>query len=131
MLNTRLKSYRQEKLKRKLSVDTQLLNAAQEDLEIKKRLIEKIDNMDKQQANHMNRLTSNMEQLTGSIVEGFAMLRQVMLTPCGMPPQFTTPQTGHQDMYNRMPHRQPMNAENNTNNTHFQYNQSLFPNNSF
>ena len=66
LLDARLKGYRQEKLKRKLSIDSQLLSVAQDEVGIKKRLIEKLDNMDKQQANNMNKLTANMEQLTGS-----------------------------------------------------------------
>ena len=61
LLDARLKGYR-----RKLSIDSQLLSVAQDEVGIKKRLIEKLDNMDKQQANNMNKLTANMEQLTGS-----------------------------------------------------------------
>ncbi|CAB4033892.1 Hypothetical predicted protein, partial [Paramuricea clavata] len=106
LLDARLKGYRQEKLKRKLSIDSQLLSVAQDDVEIKKRLIEKLDNMDKQQANNMSKLTSNMEQLTGSIIEGFAMPRQVMLQPCAMPQQYTAPQPVYLDSYNRMPQHQ-------------------------
>ena len=41
LLNDRLKGYRQEKLKRKLSVDSQLLNIAQEDIEMKKKIFAK------------------------------------------------------------------------------------------
>ena len=84
MLNTRLKGYRQEKLKRKLSVDAQLLNISQEDIKIKKRIITKIEDMDKKHEENMKKMTSNMQKLIGSIVEGFAMLRQVMLQPCAM-----------------------------------------------
>lgn len=125
LLNARLKGYRQEKRKRKLSVDSQLLNIAQEDIEIKKKIFAKIDDMDRQQGDNMKKLTSNMEQLTGSIVEGFAMLRQVMMQPPAMPPQFT-PQTGYQaGMYNRMPSQYPpsQNMENETFDS--QYGQNL------
>ena len=81
LLNNKLRGYRQEKLKRKLSVDSQLLNIAQEDIENKKKIFAKIDDMDKQQADNMKKLSSNMEQLTSSIVDGFAMLRQMMMQP--------------------------------------------------
>ena len=54
LLDARLKGHKQEKLKRKLSIDSQFLSVAQEDVEIKKRLIEKLDNMDKQQAQIWN-----------------------------------------------------------------------------
>lgn len=132
LLNTRLKGYRQEKLKRKLSVDAQLLNIAQEDMEIKKRIITKIEDMDKQQAENMKKMTLNMEQLTGSIVEGFAMLRQVMLQPCAMPPQFAPP-IGYRGIYERMPGQRPPNSPRNMENDMFdnQSTQSQFQHDNF
>lgn len=113
-LNLKLKNYRQDKLKRKLSTDAQLLNVVQEDLAIKKRLLDKMENMDKQQAAQMSKFSTNMEQLTGSIVEGFAMLRQVMLQPPPMSPQFTTPLAGYNNRWNRPLAAQPLNMENST-----------------
>lgn len=47
-----------------------------------------------------------MEQLTGSIIEGFTMLRQVMLQPYGMPQQYTAPQPVYLDPYNRVAQHQ-------------------------
>ena len=76
LLNSQLKNYRQWGLKRKLSTDdAQLLQVVQKDVAIKQRLLEKMEDMDRQQSLQMNKFTTNMEQLTGSIVEGFAMLR--------------------------------------------------------
>ena len=130
LLNTRLKGYRPEKLKKKLSVDAQLLNIAQEDMEIKK--ITKIEDMDKQQAENMKKMTLNMEQLSISIVEGFAMLCQVMLQPCAMPPQFAPP-IGYQGMYERMPGQRPPNSPRNIENDTFdnQFTQSQFQHDNF
>jgi len=45
-LDGKLRNYKHEKMKRKLPVDTQLLNCAQEELAIKKRLLEQVDKMD-------------------------------------------------------------------------------------
>ena len=53
LLNAKLKEYKGEKLKRKLPVDNQLLNVSQEELKIKKQLLERMDNMDKAHLNHM------------------------------------------------------------------------------
>ena len=137
LLDARLKGHKQEKLKRKLSIDSQFLSVAQEDVEIKKRLIKKLDYMDKQQAHNMNKLTSNMEQLTGSIIEGFAMLRQVMLQPCGMPQQCTAQQPVYLDPYNRVAQHQqsatqpPRSTAADTGNGDFQFARSLFPNEGF
>ena len=69
---------------------------------MKKRIITKIDDMDKQQAEKMKKMTTNMEQLTSSIVEGFTVVRQVMLQPFAMPLQFSPP-IAYQGMYERMP----------------------------
>ena len=72
MLNAKLKNYKQDRLKRTLSqsVDSQLLNCAQQDIEIKKRII---DQMDKEYSTNMKSLSSNMEKLTNSIADGFLL----------------------------------------------------------
>lgn len=41
LLNARLKGHKDQKLKRKLPVGVQLLNVSQEELQVKKQLIEK------------------------------------------------------------------------------------------
>lgn len=71
-----------------------LLNLAQEEIEIKQ-LLGKMNSMDKEYSDHIGRLTTSMERLTGSIPEGFTMLRQMMLQSSTMPPyappHFPTP----------------------------------------
>lgn len=131
LLNNRLKSYRQDKLKRKLSVDAQLLNIAKEDMEMKKRIFSKMDDIDRQQGENMKRLTSNMEQLTGSIVEGFAMLRQVMQQPPAMSSQFVPPVHYQSGIYNRMPNHYQTNRirENETFNNDYEQNLHFQPDN--
>ena len=47
LLDNQLKNYKQEKMKRKLPVDSQMLCCAQEELKIKRRLVEQMDKMDK------------------------------------------------------------------------------------
>ena len=49
-IDDKLKNYKQEKLKRKLPVDTQLLGCAQEELKIKRQLVEQMDKMDQRYA---------------------------------------------------------------------------------
>ena len=132
LLNAKLKGYKKEKLKRKLSVESQLLSVTQEEFKIKKQLLDRMDSMDKEYSNHMNKMTSNMEKLTGSIADGFAMLRQVMLQPYGMPQQYPQTQAGYPNMYpvHSTPARVPVAPMNTTmpdsNNGHFSYTQSLF-----
>ena len=72
LLDAKLKGYKTGKLKRKLPGESQFLNLAQEELTIKKQLIEKMNAMDNEYSQNMNRLTSNMEKLSSSIADGFA-----------------------------------------------------------
>ena len=126
LLNARLKGHKQEKLKQKLPLDTQLLNVAQEELDIKKQLLERMNNMDTEYSSHMGRLTS-MEKLTGSIGEGFAMMRQIMIQANSMPSHYPAPQASY-GMYNSNNRMTAMHESmgNSSNSGHFSYTQSLF-----
>ena len=77
LLGAQLSNYKQEKLKRKLPVDGQLLNCAKEDLHLKKKQLKKklIDQMDQLHNEDMTKLNTNMENLTNSITSGFALLQ--------------------------------------------------------
>ena len=67
LLDETVKNYRQNKLKRKIPVDQQLLDCAHEELTIKKRLVDHIDRMDQKYAENMDKMSQNMETLTNSI----------------------------------------------------------------
>ena len=77
-LDNRLRSYKHEKMKRKLPVNTQLLSCAQEELAVKKRLLEQVDKMDRRYAENMEKMSQTMEKLTNSIADGFTMLQRMM-----------------------------------------------------
>ena len=68
-------------MERKLSVDAQLLTCAQEDLAIKKKLVEQMDTFEKQYSETMTKRLDNMEKLTNSISEGFSILKHFMIPP--------------------------------------------------
>ncbi len=89
LLDAKLSNFKQEKLKRKLPVDSQLLSCAQEELRIKRKLVDQMDRMEKQYSKNMSRLSTNMEKLTNSIANGFSILQNLV---------------GLQSMY---PHPQP------------------------
>lgn len=88
LLDSKLKNYKQEKLKRKLPVDAQLLSCAQEELSIKRRLMEQMEGMEKQYSENMSRLSTNMEKLTDSISSGFSMLQHML---AGQQPMYPYP----------------------------------------
>ena len=78
-LDNKLKNYKQEKLKRKLPVDTQHLGCVQEELKIKRQLVEQMDQMDQRYAENMEKMSRNMEKFTESIADAFALLKQLMM----------------------------------------------------
>lgn len=78
----------QEKLKHKLPVDVQLLECAKEELQVKKRLVEQMDAVEKEHNEHMKKLSNNMEKLTSSIADGFSLLRSLLAPPQPMYPPY-------------------------------------------
>ena len=44
-------------------------------------MLERMETMDKAYSNSMGRLTTNLEKLTGSISDGFALLQRMMYQP--------------------------------------------------
>lgn len=134
LLDAKLKGHKSEKLKRKLPAETQFLNLAQEELQIKKQIIEKMDALDNVYSQNMSKLTSNMEKLTSSIAsiaDGFAIIsQQFMIQPHGMQLPPHTPQYQSYPMYPRHSsptgrHTVPTNRTE-SNSGHFSYTQSLF-----
>lgn len=77
-IDNKLKNYK-DRLKRKLPVDTQLLNCTQEELQIKKRMLDHMDKIDQRYSQNMERMTQSMEKLSQSIADGFSLMKQFMM----------------------------------------------------
>lgn len=88
LLNSKLAGHKQEKLKRKIPNDNQLLTCAQEELKLKKQMLESMEASDKECSENMNKMFCNIERLTNSIADGFALMRQVMVPQ----PSYAAPQ---------------------------------------
>lgn len=89
-------------MKRKLSIDSQLLSCAQEELALKKKMVEQMDSFEKQYGETMTNLSSNMDKIANSISDGFSILRNLMTPP--QPPNHYY-QSHHQ--YPQMFHQSP------------------------
>ncbi len=76
-----LADHKQKKLKRKLPVDMQMLDCAQEDLKLQKKFIERMELSDQQYTETIGKLSKNMDKLTNSIVDGFAVLKNALYCP--------------------------------------------------
>ena len=79
LLDEKLSNYKQEKLKKRLPADAQLIQNAKEDFDVKRRLLENMKHMDKEHAETMARMSTNMGKLTNSIADGFFLLRGLLL----------------------------------------------------
>ena len=92
LLNEKLATYKQEKLKRKIPTDIQLLECAKEEIKIKCQLLDQMEKVDSDYKENITLLTKNVEKLTDSIAEGFSMFRNVLCARSGMymqPPQLS------------------------------------------
>ena len=131
LLSAQLKGHKSERLKRKLPPESQLLNISQEELQIKKQMLERMDTMDKAYSSSMERLTSNLEKLARSISDGFALLQRMMCQPLNymnMNPQFMMP-SHHPQMYPRAQTLSQSTESRSHHNGQFSYTQALFPDN--
>jgi len=76
-----LKRKKDEKLTKRLSVDAQLLDMAQQEIAIKRRAMEKMEEGEAKHEETMKMLTNNMTALTNVIANGFSMLQGLMYQP--------------------------------------------------
>ena len=87
LINAKLKNHKQEKIKQKFPLDSQkLLSIAQDEMKVKKQLLQKLDCMDQQYFDTMKSLSSNIETLTNCITD----LRSVFKTSM-IPQPYTSP----------------------------------------
>ena len=76
LLDNKLNNYKQEKLKRKLPQDGQLLEYAKEDIKMKKWLVNHIE---KHYQDNMAKMSANMEKLSFNIGAGFSILQGLLV----------------------------------------------------
>ena len=79
LLDCKLDNYQQEKLKRKLPIDAQLLTCALDELKVKKMVIEMMNEMDKRFTENVSEMSKSIEKFTNSIADGFSLLKAFML----------------------------------------------------
>ena len=79
LLDNKLNNYKQEKLKRKLPQDGQLLEYAKEDIEMKKRLVNHIEKIEEHYQDNMVKMSANMEKLSFNIGAGFSILQGLLV----------------------------------------------------
>ncbi|XP_061589285.1 uncharacterized protein LOC133454575 [Cololabis saira] len=84
----RLNGHRHNRMKRKLPAETQWLNAMEEDLRVKKRLVDFLETSEKQAADNFAKLSDTLSRLTKTMSEGFSVLRQILQPPPTQPSHY-------------------------------------------
>ncbi|KAM4628576.1 uncharacterized protein ACJ7VT_001052 [Polymixia lowei] len=77
MLQAKLNSHRTERLKRRLPAET----AVQEDIILKKRMLELMEESARRNAENMQQINQNIANITCAIQDGFSLMRQLLVQP--------------------------------------------------
>ena len=88
-----LKEKKDSKLTKRLSTEAQLLDTAKQEIAMKKRIMESIEESEKKHEQQMKTFTDSMNALTSVIGNGFAMLQGLMQ------PQVQSNPIQHQNLY--------------------------------
>ena len=78
-LDSALSQYKQQKMKKKVSADTQMMTYAAEELEIKRKMMEKMDLLGNEHRQTMSELASSLKTLSDSVSNAFSALNLVLL----------------------------------------------------
>ncbi|KAL2095637.1 hypothetical protein ACEWY4_007785 [Coilia grayii] len=84
-LATQLLTYRTDRLKRKLNKDDKMAAIAQEDIKLKKQMVQKMEESEREFSATLNKLSDSIDRLTSSMsacmADGFELMRQAMFQP--------------------------------------------------
>ena len=88
--DTMLASHKQKKMKQKVSADSQILCFAEKELQLKERMMDRLDMMSKDHRDTMSALTNNLKSLSDTMTSAFTLLQQSLVHP-NQPPQYYSP----------------------------------------
>ncbi len=83
-MDSKLNNYRNDRLKKKLPVESQILSCAKEELAIKRKLVDQMESFESNYSENMSRISNNMEKLTSTISEGLTMLQHLVVAPASI-----------------------------------------------
>ena len=97
LLPDHLSNHKQERLKRKLPVDSQLLAVAKEDIALKKKCLEQSEQSQKALSDSLSAMSANMQTLTSTISQGFNLLGRLLIPDTSLlpPPSHHVPMSCH------------------------------------
>lgn len=68
-------AYKEDKLKKKVAADKQMIHFAEEELGLKKRMAERMETMDKEHRDVLSSLTNNLKSLSDTMASTFSLLQ--------------------------------------------------------
>lgn len=86
LLQKQLKGKRDSKLTKKLSTDNQLLAMAREDLQLKRKVLDQMEEADKKHQKTMNLLLQGLKSLTSALNNGFGLVGSLLSQPAAAQP---------------------------------------------
>ena len=92
LLQKQIKGNRDSKLTKKLSTDNQLLAVAREDLQLKRKVFDQMEEADKKHQKTMDSLLQGFTSLTSALNNGFGLIGSLLSQPA----PFSTLQKAHQ-----------------------------------
>ena len=96
LLQNQLKGKRDSKSTKKLSTDNQLLAMAREDLQLKRKVLDQMEEADKKHQKTMDSLHQGFTSLTSALNNGFGLVGSLLSQPAAAQPSlFTTAQEVH------------------------------------
>lgn len=88
-----LAGYKQEKMKKKLAADAQMVHFAEKELDLKERMFQHLESTSQEQAKTMNIVTTQLKELTNAMT-GTLMLLQQSINQTPPTPQYPYHQYG-------------------------------------
>lgn len=76
-----LSTYKQKKLKKKVCANSQMLQFAEKELELKERMMKQLEANSRDQAMAMSTLTSNLKAVSETMMGAMSILQQLMQAP--------------------------------------------------
>ena len=85
--NENLAGYKQKKLKKKVSADSQMVLFAEKEIQLKERMLQQLETITQEQTKTMSMITTQLSELTNTMTGAFMLLQQAHQQPAPGPSQ--------------------------------------------
>ena len=103
-LDSTLSQYKQQKMKKKVPADAQMLTFAKEEYELRRKMVKSMEKMEEEHSSTMKELSTSLKTLSDSVASAFSALNQVLLRPPAIQQPFAPPHVNYPQHYNTQVH---------------------------